>query len=129
MSTQISGKEIKLVHGTASPDTTPQTPGMIRSPGIDSNTAGASKVWLGKVEAAPNTMGPPHHHGDAETAAYVVKGRISVYFGEDYKEYVEAGPGEFLFVPANFNHIEGNPYDEVAEVILSRGPDNIVVNL
>jgi hypothetical protein len=32
-------------------------------------------------------------------------------------------------VPANFNHIEGNPYDAPAEAILSRGPDNIVINL
>ncbi len=62
-------------------------------------------------------------------AEYVVKGHIRVYYGEDYKEYVEAGPGDFIFVPANFNHIEGNPYDEISEVILSRGPDNIVVNL
>ncbi len=129
MSTSIAGREMKLVHGTTSPETTAQTPGMIRSPGIDGNTAGASKIWLGKVEAAANTMGPPHHHGEAETAAYVIKGRIGVYFGEDYKEYIEAGPGDFLFVPANFNHIEGNNYDEIAEVILSRGPDNIVVNL
>ncbi|MAF38999.1 MAG: hypothetical protein CL696_09025 [Chloroflexi bacterium] len=50
---------MKLVHGTTSPETTAQTPGMIRSPGIDGNTAGASKIWLGKVEAAANTMGPP----------------------------------------------------------------------
>ncbi len=102
---------------------------MIRKPGIDSNTAGASKIWLGKVECVPNTMGPPHHHGEAETAAYVIKGHIRVYYGEDYKEYIEAGPGEFIYVPANFNHIEGNPYDEPAEAILSRGPDNIVINL
>jgi len=95
----------------------------------DSNTAGAKKIWLGKVDCTPNTMGPPHHHGEAETAAYVVRGHIRVYYGEDYKEYVEAGPGEFIFVPANFNHIEGNPYDEPAEAILSRGPDNIVINL
>ena len=74
-------------------------------------------------------MGPPHHHGEAETAAYVLKGRIRVYFGEDFKEYVEAGPGDFIFVPAHMHHIEGNPYDEPAEAILSRGPDNIVINL
>jgi len=73
MSTKISGKELVIVSGTASPDTTAQTPGMIRNPGIDSNTAGAKKIWLGKVDCTPNTMGPPHHHGEAETAAYVVK--------------------------------------------------------
>ena len=50
-------------------------------------------------------------------------------FGEDFKEYAEAGPGDFIFVPAHLPHIEGNPYDEPAEAILSRGPDNIVINL
>ncbi len=129
MSTSITGTEPKVVKSTASPDTTPQTPGMIRKPGIDSNTAGSKKVWLGHVDCLPNTMGPPHHHGEAETAAYVLKGRVRVCYGEDYKEYVEAGPGEFIFVPANFNHIEGNPYDEPAETIVSRSPDNIVINL
>lgn len=129
MSTTIGGRELKVVHGTASPDTTTQTPGMVRKPGIDKSTAGASKIWLGHVEAAPNTMGPPHTHEEAETAAYVLKGHIRVYFGQDFKEYVEAGPGDFIFVPSHFEHIEGNPYDEPAEAVLSRGPDNIVTNL
>ncbi len=129
MTTSISGRELKVIHGTADPSTTLQTRGMIRKPGIDSNTVGASKIWLGHVTCEPNTMGPPHTHGEAETGAYVLKGHIRVYYGEDYKEFVEAGPGDFIFVPANFNHIEGNPYDEPAEAILSRGPDNIVINL
>ena len=129
MSTIISGKEFRVVHGTADPSTTTQTRGMIRQPGIDSNTVGAKKIWLGKVTCAPNTLGPPHHHGEAETAAYVVSGQIRVYFGEDFKEYIDAGPGDFIFVPANTPHIEGNVTDEPAEAILSRGPDNIVVNL
>ncbi len=119
----------KVFHGTQPASSTSQTEGMERRPGVDKNTAGASKIWLGHVTCAPNTMGPPHHHGEAETASYILKGRISVYFGVDYKEYVEAGPGDFLYVPAQLHHIEGNPYDEPAEVILSRGPDNIVVNL
>lgn len=129
MSTSVGGKQVKIVHGTQPADTTLQTRGMVREPGIDGNTVGASKIWLGRVTCAPNTMGPPHHHGEAETAAYVVKGHIRVYFGEDFKEYAEAGPGDFLFVPANTPHIEGNPYDKPAEAILSRGPDNIVINL
>ena len=124
-----TGSKVKVMSGTQPSSTTTQTPGMERKPGIDSNTVGASKIWLGHVTCTPNTMGPPHHHGDAETAAYVVKGHIRVYFGEDLKEMVEAGPGDFIFVPANTPHIEGNPYDEPAEAILSRGPDNIVINM
>ena len=129
MSTSVTGNKVKVMSGTQPATTTAQTPGMERKPGIDSNTVGASKIWLGHVTCTPNTMGPPHHHGEAETAAYVVKGRIRVYFGEDLKEFVEAGPGDFIFVPAHTPHIEGNPYDEPAEAILSRGPDNIVVNI
>ena len=129
MSTKIQGKELKIIHGTQDPSTTAQTPGMIRKPGIDSNTAGASKIFLGHVTCEPNTMGPPHHHGEAETAAYVLKGHIRVCFGEDFKEFVDAGPGDFIFVPAHMPHIEGNVTDEPAEAVLSRGPDNIVVNL
>ena len=58
-----------------------------------------------------------------------MNGHIRVYYGEDFKEFVEAGPGDFIYVPANFDHIEGNPYDAPAEAILSRSPDNIVINL
>ena len=129
MSTSVSGQQVKVVHGTQPASTTTQTRGMERRPGIDGNTAGASKIWLGHVTCTPNTMGPPHHHGEAETAAYVLKGRIRVYFGEDFKESVEGGPGDFIFVPAHLPHIEGNPYDDEAEAVLSRGPDNIVINL
>jgi uncharacterized RmlC-like cupin family protein len=102
---------------------------MERRPGITADTAGASRIWLGLVTAAPNEAGPPHHHGEAETAAYVLSGRVRVYFGENFEESIEAGPGEFLFVPAHIPHIEANPYDEPSHVVLSRSPDNIVVNL
>jgi uncharacterized RmlC-like cupin family protein len=69
-------------------------------------------------------MSAPHHHGEAETAVYVLKGRVRVYFGEDLKEPIETGPGNYFFVPPNTHHIEGNSYDEPAEAIVSRSPDN-----
>ena len=129
MSTRTRGKQVRVVKGTQPAGTTAQTRGMERRPGIDANTTGAKKVWLGLVTCAPNTMGPPHHHGEAETAAYVLSGHIRVYFWEGFREFVEAGPGDFIFVPAHFPHIEGNVADEPAEAVLSRSPDNIVVNL
>ena len=39
MSTFVGGKDIKVVHGTVSSDTTAQTRGMLRKPGVDKNTA------------------------------------------------------------------------------------------
>lgn len=129
MSTSTERQVPLVVHGPQSAGTTAQTPAMVRRPGIANNTSGAKRVWMGQVTGAPNETGPPHHHGEAETAAYILSGRVRVYHGEEFKEYVEAGPGEFLFVPAHLPHIEANPYDEAVVAIVSRSPDNIVVNL
>ena len=129
MSTTATGKKVLVLHGTQDSSTTAQTPAMERRPGIDKNIAGASKIFLGLVTCHANQIGPPHTHGEAETAAYILSGRQKVWFGEDFKEWVKAGPGDFIFVPSDFPHIEGNPFDEPCEVVLSRGPDNIVINL
>ena len=117
-----------VVHGPQDPGNTIQSRGMVRQPAITKDT-GTTKVWFGMVTGAPNEMGQPHHHGEAETAAYVLTGKVRVYYGEDFKEYIEAGPGDFLFVTPYTPHIEGNPYDEEHSVILARAPDNIVINL
>ena len=110
-------------------ETTIQTRGMECIPGVTKETVGTSRLWLGLVTAAPNEKGPPHHHGEAETGVYVLKGRLRVYFGAGFQEFVEAGPGDFIFVPPHIHHIEENPYDEPYEAVLVRTPDNIVVNL
>ena len=128
MSNTPKGDIPMVVHGTEPGSQTTQTPGMERKPAIHKSSVGASKIWCGTATCAPNEIGPPHHHGEAETAAYVISGHIRVYYGEDFKEYVEAGPGDFLYVPANTWHIEENPYDDPSEQFLARGPDNIVIN-
>ena len=128
MSNAPKGDIPMVVHGTEPGSQPTQTPGMERTPALHKSSVGASKIWVGTVTCAPNEIGPPHHHGEAETAAYVISGHIRVYYGEDFKEYVEAGPGDFLFVPANTWHIEENPYDAPSEQFLARGPDNIVIN-
>jgi uncharacterized RmlC-like cupin family protein len=129
MGKSVNGKVPKVINGTLPSSETAQTPGMIRKPAIHKESTGASKIWFGTVTCAPNYKGPPHHHGEAETAAYVVSGYVRVHYGEDFKDYVEAGPGDYLFVPANTPHIEENPYDIPCEQFLTRGPDNIVVNM
>ena len=129
MATQTELKVPMVVHGTRPPSDTAQTPGLERRPAIDGTAVGASKIWFGTVTSAPNHKGPPHQHGEAETAAYVISGHVRVYYGEDFEEWVEAGPGDYLFVPAHLWHIEENPYDEPSEQFLARGPDNIVINM
>ena len=129
MATKTELKVPTVVHGTRPPSDTAQTPGMERRPAIDAAAVGASKIWFGTVTSAPNHKGPPHQHGEAETAAYVISGHVRVHYGENFEESVEAGPGDYLFVPAHLWHIEENPYDEPSEQFLARGPDNIVINM
>jgi uncharacterized RmlC-like cupin family protein len=107
---------------------TAQTAGMQRDVAIGP-AVGAQRVWLGRMVAEPHTRSAKHHHGEAETASWIISGTVRVYFGEDYEEYVEMGPGDFLYVPAHIPHIEANPGDEQAIAIVCRSPDNIVVPL
>ena len=106
-----------------------QTPGMVRQPAILPGSGDTTKIWMGKVTAVPRVKGPPHTHLEAETAVYVLQGHVRVLFGENFEESVEAGPGDFLFVPAHTPHIEENPYDVEMVAILCRAPDNLVQNL
>jgi uncharacterized RmlC-like cupin family protein len=117
-----------VIEGAGSASETAQTRAMERLPGI-TRESGASRIWMGLVSGAANEQGPPHHHGEAETAAHILSGRVRVYYGADFEQFVEAGPGDFLFVPAHIHHIEANPYDEPFHAVLARAPDNIVVNL
>jgi uncharacterized RmlC-like cupin family protein len=63
MTTSAKTKKPYVVHGPQEASTTIQTRGMVRQPGITSDTAGASRIWLRVVTAAPNEKGAPHHHG------------------------------------------------------------------
>jgi uncharacterized RmlC-like cupin family protein len=55
-----------LVAGTA------QTPGMSRKAAISGGTVGSRALWMGQTHVAPGATSGDHHHGDSETAIYVV---------------------------------------------------------
>ena len=80
------------------------TPGMVREQAVD-----AEGLWSGYVTTEPHMTSGWHHHGDHETSIYVVDGAIRMEFGTDGGQVVEAGPGDFLHVPAHVVHREGNP--------------------
>ena len=125
-----SGTEVRVIRAGQDSEQTAQSAGMARRAGIDSNSTGAKRLWMGRVTAPPGMRSAPHHHGEAETGAYVLSGRCRVYYGEGLAEYVDAGPGDLIFVPANTPHIEANiSEDEPAEFITVRSPSNIVINL
>jgi uncharacterized RmlC-like cupin family protein len=61
-----------------------------------------------------------HHHGDYESAIYVVSGALVMESGPGGRDVVEAGPGDYVYVPAGAVHRESNPTAEEAEIVVVR---------
>ena len=110
---------------------TGQTPGMSRSEAVSSRTVGSERVWMGQTTVAPQTASANHHHGDSETAIYVVSGNPVFVFVEDGREVrLTPEPGDYVFVPPFTPHREENPTDDETVVVIARSSQEaIVVNL
>lgn len=91
------------------------TPGMTRQ--LASHEAG---MWSGVVDTEPGAVSGWHHHGDHETTLYVVSGRLRLESGAGGEHVLEAGPGDFLRVPAGAIHRESNPSGESARAVIVR---------
>ena len=101
------------------------TPGMVREEAV--STGG---MWAGLVRTEPHSTSDWHHHGDYESTIYVVTGHVRVEFGPGGTEAIDAGPGDFLYVPPEAVHREGNPGDGEADLIVVRaGSGPIVINV
>ncbi|MBM7784733.1 cupin domain-containing protein [Tenggerimyces flavus] len=114
---------------------TAQTSGMRRVEAISGKSVGASNLWMGQTHVAAATNSGNHHHGDSETAIYVVSGHPEFVFAEidDPSKEIRLAtkPGDYIFVPPYVPHREENPDpDEEAVVVIARTTqDAIVVNL
>ncbi len=110
---------------------TGQTGGMTRREALSGKTVGSEKVWMGQTHVGPRTASANHHHGDSETAIYVVSGHPVFVFAQDGEEIrLTPQPGDYIFVPPWTPHREENPGEEEAVVVIARSSQEaIVVNL
>ncbi|MCC2654848.1 MAG: hypothetical protein K0Q60_5015 [Microvirga sp.] len=109
---------------------TGQSGGAVRISGVSPQHTPATKIWFGKVSNEPGYRSLPHHHGEAETGGYLLKGRGRIYFGEGYAEWVDMEEGDFVFVLPYMPHVEVNmSVTEDLVWLTTRTPENIVVNL
>jgi uncharacterized RmlC-like cupin family protein len=110
---------------------TPQTPGKTRAAAITTASAGAQKLWAGTVVVEPNAKTGAHHHGELETVLFIIKGRARFRWGDRLEFAVEAGPGDFIYVPPYVPHQELNadPSQPVEAVVVRSGQQATVVNL
>jgi uncharacterized RmlC-like cupin family protein len=109
---------------------TGQSGGAVRISGVSPQHTPATKIWFGQVSNEPGYRSFPHHHGEAETGGYVLRGHGRIYFGENYSESLDMTAGDWVFVPPYMPHVEANmSVTEELVWLTTRTPDNIVVNL
>jgi uncharacterized RmlC-like cupin family protein len=87
---------------------------------------------MGEARVAPATVSAAHHHGHSETGIYVVSGTPAWVFLEQGEEVrLQAGPGDYVYVPPFVPHREENlSADLEAVVVIARTTQEaIVVNL
>ncbi len=81
-------------------------------------------LWAGRVTTAPGAVSGWHHHDRNESSLYVVSGLLRLEF-EGYDGHVDAGPGDFVHVPAFTVHRESNPTDQPSVAVIARAGGGI----
>ena len=104
---------------------------MRREAAVSSSAVGASELWFGYVELAPGAASAVHHHGDSESAIYVISGRARFWAGPDLTEPHDAEAGDFVWVPPHEVHVETNlsTTEPVCMAVARSTQEAIVVNL
>ena len=122
---------VRVVHARELDPNVPQTQGMSRAAAINFARVGAEKIWAGTVNILPNAKTGAHHHGPVESVIYVVGGRARMRWGDRLEFVADAGPGDFIFVPAYVPHqeINADPGEPLSCVLVRSGQEPVVVNL
>ena len=76
-------------------------------------------LWAGQVETEPGAVSGWHHHERNESSLYIVRGVLRLEF-EGHDGYIDAGPGDFVHVPAWTVHRESNPSHEPSFAVIAR---------
>jgi uncharacterized RmlC-like cupin family protein len=93
----------------------PSTPGMERQEAIATDS-----MWSGTARTEAGMVSGWHHHGGYETTIYVLTGSLRMEFGPGGSTTLEAGPGDFVYVPKGVVHRESNPSTEPADIVVVR---------
>jgi uncharacterized RmlC-like cupin family protein len=91
------------------------TPGMVREEAVS-----VEGMWAGLVRTDVQMISGWHHHGEYDTSIYVVSGTLRMESGPNGESIVEAGPGDFLYVPKGAIHRESNTGDNESQLVVVR---------
>jgi len=101
------------------------TPGIAREQAIQTDG-----MWAGYATTEVGMVSGWHHHGEYESALYVMTGGLRMEFGPEGGEQFDAGPGDFVFVGKHAVHRESNPSSEPSAILVVRaGSGEAVINV
>lgn len=101
------------------------TAGMVREEAIATD-----RMWAGFARTAAGMISGWHHHGEYETAIYVMAGALHMEFGPGGADTLDGRPGDFLYVAPGAIHRESNPSDQESHLLVVRsGAGAPVVNV
>jgi uncharacterized RmlC-like cupin family protein len=99
--------------------------GVTYAAGVSAATAGASGLCLQIASLPPGARASAHLHARHESAAYVVEGKVVLWFGERLEERIEGGAGDFIYIPPGVPHLVANLSDsQPAVTVLARTDPN-----
>ncbi len=91
--------------------------------GLSANTAGAKGIAMELVIMPPSAIAKPHFHPEHETALYILKGRVEVYYGNGLKRCQVCEAGDFVFTPPGVPHQPRNLSDKEPVYIVTARND------
>lgn len=93
--------------------------------GVSAESVGSAHLWFGRVTIGPGERTKAHLHERHETAIYVLTGSCVVYSGPDLAVREEAGPGDYIYIPASTSHLAANPSqtDPLTAIIARTDPN------
>lgn len=102
--------------------------GMRREAAVSRAIVGAERIWLGYVELDPGDISAAHHHGEAESAIYIISGSARFVTASGTQD---ADPGDIVWVPPGVVHVEANrSWSEPVRMVVARSTqETLVFNL
>jgi uncharacterized RmlC-like cupin family protein len=98
--------------------------GLERTIAVSQQTTGQSEIYMCKVVIPPHQAetAVPHAHLQTETAIYIEKGEVVVFFGDALEQVVVISAGEYLHIPPGVIHYPVNRRDVEMVAIVTRTP-------
>ena len=121
-------RQVRVVGPDERDSGTAQTPGLQRWSGVSAVLGGSERLWMGYAVLEPGGKTGVHHHGESETAIFVVSGVTRWWVGDQLDDVREARAGDFVFIPPDVVHWEQNASDtEPVEMVVARSTQEAVV--